>query len=175
MTNLGFKNLTVDNWLEPDKVSSSFVRISPVDGQAHPIAGNEWVCDILKPTLVESVPTEIRALFEVARGALVYGYFFYPLYTLAGEQLFRVAEAAVTLKCKAMGAPRSSTRTFEDKLKYLTSNKVVPEKERETWHAIRQLRNIASHPERQSIFPPGPVIGILERTAERINSLFSGT
>lgn len=158
MTNLGFKKLTADNWLEPDKVSSSFVRISPVDGQAHPIAGNEWVRDILKPSLIETVPTEIRVLFEVARGALAYGYFFYPLYTLAGEQLFRVAEAAITLKCKAITAP-DSIKTFQRKVNYLTFKKVIPEQEKEAWHAIRQLRNTASHPERQSILLPGSVIG----------------
>lgn len=129
MTNLGFKKLTVDNWLEPDKVSSSFVGISTVDGQVHTISGNEWVSCILKPNLIEAVPTEIRALFEVARSALAYGYFFYPLYTLAGEQLFRVAETAVNLKCKEMGAPRSKD-TFQKKSKLSYTNQSHPPTEK---------------------------------------------
>lgn len=174
MTNLGFKKLTVDNWLEPDEVSCSFVRISPTDGEAHPITGNEYVNDILKPSLIETVPMEIQALFEVARSALGYGYFFYPLYTLGGEQLFRVVEAAVAHKCKAMEAPRC-VRTFEKQVDYLILEKVIPEQEGQLWYAIRQLRNIASHPKSQSILPPGPVIGILERTAEKINALFRST
>lgn len=173
MTNIGFKKLTVDNWIEPDKVSSSFVGISTVDGQVHTISGNEWVSHILKPNLIEAVPTEIRALFEVARGALAYGYFFYPLYTLAGEQLFRVAETAVNLKCKEMGAPRSKD-TFQQKVNYLIQIKAIPQQKKETWNAIRRLRNMASHPELQSILPPGPVIGIVEGIANEINSLFSG-
>jgi hypothetical protein len=38
---------------------------------------------------------------------------------------------------------------------------------------LRELRNIASHPEDQSIYPPGPIIGILTQTVEDINKLFS--
>ena len=172
MTNLGFKKLTIENWLEPDKLSSSFVRISLVDEQVHPFAGNEWVRYILKPSLTETVPTEVRALFEVARGALVYGYLFYPLYTLAGEQLFRVAETAVILKCKALGAPRS-IKTFQKKVEYLTCNKVIPEQEKEDWRVIWKLRNKASHPEGQNIFLPSQMIEALKFIADRINSLFS--
>ncbi len=100
MKNLGFKKLTVDNWTEPDKVSTLFARFSPVDGQARPITGDEWMRHILKPNLIDEVPKDIRALFEVARGAIAYGYFFYPLYTLAEEQLYRVVEAAVTSSVK---------------------------------------------------------------------------
>ena len=44
------------------------------------------------------------------RGAMVYGYFLYPLYVLGAEQLFRVAEAAVTLKCEQMGAKTDRMR-----------------------------------------------------------------
>jgi len=32
-------------------------------------------------------------MYEAARASMCYGYFFYPLYTLATQQLFRVAEA----------------------------------------------------------------------------------
>ncbi len=172
MTNLGFKKLTVDNWTEPDKASSLFVRISPVDEQAHPITGDEWVRHILKPNLIEAVPADVRALFEVARGAIAYGYFFYPLYALAEEQLYRVVEAAVTFKCKEMGAPQK-IRNFWQKVNYLTDNKVIPKQEEELWHAIRKLRNMSSHPKFQTIISPGNAISTLERTAEKINFLFS--
>jgi len=171
-TSLGFKNLTVENWLEPDRISSSFVRISPDDGQAHAISGNDYVRSILKPRLIEGVPTDVRALFEVARGALVYGYFFYPLYTLAAEQLFRVMKTAATLKCDIIGAPRNVTN-FKQKIEYLCRKEVISEQQKARWHAARELRNIASHPQRQSIYPPGQAVGILERVAGQVNSLFS--
>lgn len=173
MTNLGFKKLTTDNWLEPDKISTSFVRISPINGQFHSITNNEWVQEISKPNLIETVPVEIQRLFEVARGALAYGYFFYPLYTLAGEQLFRVAEGAIIFKCKTMGAP-NSINTFQKKVEWLIRNGIIPKHEKGEWDAIRKLRNIASHPENQTILPPGPIISMLQRIAEKISFLFSG-
>lgn len=171
-TSLGFKKLTIDNWLEPDRISSSFVRISPADGQVHAVNGEDYVRAILGPKLIGWVPSDVRKLFEVARGALMYGYFFYPLYTLAAEQLFRVMETAASLKCKAMRAP-SNVRTFERKIEYLCRKEVISERQEARWHAARKLRNIASHPERQSIYLPGPAIGILERVADQVNSLFS--
>jgi hypothetical protein len=128
MTSLGFKKLTVANWLEPDQVSTIFATISP-DGESHTITGNEWGRRILEPKLVEAVPAEIQALFEVARGTLVYGYLFYPIYTLASEQLVRVVEAAVTHKCSVMRAPKS-VKKFTHKINWLIEKSAISESER---------------------------------------------
>ncbi|PWB50792.1 MAG: hypothetical protein C3F06_12115 [Candidatus Methanoperedenaceae archaeon] len=161
-----FKKITVDNWREPDEISSLFINV-PLD---------EWISIILEPNLREAVPIEIKKLFEVARGALVYGYFFYPLYTLGLEQLFRVAEAAVTRKCKTMEAPPAICKgDFQKKVKYLVELKVIPNQKEDIWNAIRGLRNIASHPQDQSILAPGEAIGKLSRIADEINSLFSNS
>ena len=119
------------------------------------------------------MPSDVQALFEVACGAMVYGYFFYPLYTLAAEQLFRVVESALAHKCKALGAPRSR-RTFEKRIEWLVEEGVISRPESTRWHAARQMRNAASHPECQMVLTPGNAIGILERVADDINSLFSG-
>jgi hypothetical protein len=172
MSKFGFKEITPRNWLERDDVLRGFVRMSP-SGQSIPLTGEDWLRHILKPKLLDSVPTDVQALFEVARGALIYGYFFYPLFTLAAEQLFRVAEAAVAHKCKALGAPKSK-ETFKKRIRWLVEEGVIPSSEFGRWGATRELRNAASHPERQSIFTPGQAIGTLEGIAMQINSLFSG-
>ena len=174
MTTLGFKKLTLDNWLQPDGASTTFGSISTIDGKPHPTTANERLGYILRPQLTEKVPIEVSALFEIARGALAYGYFFYPLYALGFEQLFRVVETAVSLKCKAIGAP-SKLRNFYGKLEWLILMKVISEEEKHTWHAVRDLRNISSHPENQMILPPGMVIGTMERIADKINILFKET
>ena len=119
----------------------------------------------------KAVPIQIHALYEVVRGAIIYGYLFYPLYTLGIEQLFRVAEAAVKEKCKEIGAPKS-IRTFEKRIDYLVNENVIPQEVKPTWDAVRKLRNFASHPEGQNLHPPGMVVGLLERTVNSINSLF---
>ncbi len=161
-----FKKITVDNWREPDEISSGFINVQ-ID---------EWISIILEPNLREAVPVEIKKLFEVARGALVYGYFFYPLYTLGLEQLFRVVEVAVTRKCTTIEAPRAICKgRFQQKVKYLVEMKVIPNQKEEIWNAIRGLRNIASHPQDQSILAPGEAIGKLARIADEINSLFSNS
>ena len=163
---IGFKKITFDNWREPDEISSMFITI--------PL--HEWMRFILKPNLIDVVPVEIKKLFEVARGALVYGYFFYPFYTLGLEQLFRVAEAAVTHKCKAMDAPHAICKDgFQEKIKYLVKMKAIPNQKEQKWTAIRKLRNIGSHPQDQSIFPLGEAIGKLASVADEINYLFKSS
>jgi hypothetical protein len=168
MAKFGFKEINQQNWLEPDEVR--FVKISP-DGIS-PMSGEDWLRHILVPKLLGTVPQDVQALFEVARGALVYGYFFYPLYTLAEEQLFRVAEAGVSHKCKVMGAPNSK-KNFAEKIEWLVNKGVIPETDIPVWKAIRVLRNSASHPERQSITTPGMAISLLEQVSEKINALFN--
>ena len=172
MTKFGFKEITPSSWLEPDDVLKGFVRVSP-DERPHTLTGEEYLRDILRPRLVQSVPTTVQALFEVARGGMAYGYFFYPLYTLAAEQLFRVVEAAVAHRCKALGTP-GSRRTLGKGIDWLVEGGVIPRPESARWHAARKLRNAASHPEGQMILTPGNAIGMLERIADDLNSLFSG-
>jgi hypothetical protein len=170
MGEFGFKKITLENWLEPDEVLKAFVKIT-LSG-VEPVTSNDLLDDILQPQLDEAIPREVKALFEVARGAMCYGYFFYPLYTLAYEQLFRVAETAVSLKCKALGAP-NKVKKFSQKVNYLIEKSVIPENEKLRWEGIRGLRNGASHPESQSIVTPGDALSTLRRMAMTINKLFN--
>jgi len=170
MTRFGLKEITLSNWLDPDDVLKGFVRLSP-NGQIT-LKGEDYLTYILRPNLHKSVPSDVQALFEVARGAMAYGYFFYPLYTLAMEQLFRVAEAAVKHKCSALRAPKS-TKTLKKRIDWLVNESIIPQTESALWHTVRHLRNMASHPEKQSILTPVYTLGILERIASQINSLFN--
>ena len=71
-----FKTLTSENWLTADPTSVIFVKLSHKDGTISQMTGEEWLALFLDPTLSKSVPENVRALFEVARGSLAYGYFF---------------------------------------------------------------------------------------------------
>jgi hypothetical protein len=170
MQNLGYKQITKETWLKPDRISASFLVSS--ETEIDDIKKGEMYLDmILEPRLKEEVPIEVKKLYEVARGALVYGYFFYPLYSLACEQLFRVGEAAITFRCKIF-SPRLAKRTFRKKIQFLFKQDILNDLEKTRWHALRDLRNITSHPIDQSIYAPGEVIGILAQLAEDINKLF---
>src|SRR4051794_31750552 len=104
MSEYGFKTITQENWRDPDPTNDVFVSILP--SGIRPTTIEDRVSDILKPTLSEAVPLEVRRLYEVARGAMVYGTLFYPLYTLAAEQLGRVAEAALSHKYASLNGPK---------------------------------------------------------------------
>jgi len=172
VSDLGFKQLTVENWLEKDRVNSYFVKLSLVDGHIRPIDGDDRVRALLAHSLKASVPVEVRRLFEVARGALAYGFYFYPLYTLASEQLFRVAEAAVTQKCRAIGI-KLKKNNFEQKIEHLYAAGMISNQERDSWHSIRKTRNLVSHPRFQNIIAPASALDLLEHIAARVNTLFS--
>jgi len=165
MSKLGFKEITEQNWREPDPVLNAF--------GLQPASGEEWLERILEPKLMDSVPQDVQALFEVARGVLVYGYFFYPLYTLGAEQLFRVADAGATHKCNSEGA--TSVDTFYKRVKWLADHNIIPQADVPHWDALRHLRNYSSHPEVLTLGVPRDAIYALHDVAEKINALFNGS
>lgn len=169
-TGLGFKALTLENWQQPDPVSSGYVTFDSGD-QPRPMTGDDWMYHILAIPLAETVPDELRRLFEVARGTMLYGWFFYPAYTLASEQVLRVAEAAVARRCQELEAPRS-VRTLGRRLAWLGQRGDLSAEDLERWDAVRHLRNLASHPQDQNVLLPGMVISQVRLLADAIGSLF---
>jgi hypothetical protein len=182
MTKFGFKEINQQNWLEPDDVMKAFSTTSPI-GVSDAITGEEWLGRALMPTLEDTVPHPVQALFEVARSALAYGYFFYPLYTLATEQLFRVAEAAVFHKCRALGAP-SSLKIFSARVNWLAENGFIDQtngstwtqlSDKKKWDLMRDGRNVGSHPKMQTLILPGAAMMFFQQVAQTINNLFALT
>jgi hypothetical protein len=170
MARLGFKRITWANWLEPDGALDGIMRPTS-NGVLVPLSSKDYLEDIYRPSLGDNVPEELHDLFEVARGAMSYGYFFYPLFTLAADQLFRIAERAIAMKCESIAAPKSK-KTFEEKIAYLRERAVLSEEDKRRWDGIRDLRNRSSHPDRQDILPPAVTIHLIATIAGRINSLY---
>ena len=171
MNQFGFKKITAKNWKQRDSLMSYFKGTDQA-GRTVKVSGGEWVEAILGPEIGKFVPDEIRSLFEVARGSMIYGYFFYPLFTLSAEQLFRVVDAAVAHKCKILNAPKSK-KTFYKRVEWLIENSVIDKADRIIWESARKLRNSTSHPTKQMILTPANAIGLLSSTAEHINKLFT--
>jgi hypothetical protein len=101
----GFKELSESNLVEMDDVWGSFVHFDSLNGIELP----DWFTEAKGIMLTNSVPREVRAMFEVCRGAIIYGWYFYPLLTVGTEQLFRLLEFAVRAKLKAMGIASSKS------------------------------------------------------------------
>ncbi|HLA95120.1 MAG TPA: hypothetical protein VK612_05315 [Pyrinomonadaceae bacterium] len=170
MANLGFKEINLENWSQPDSIHTFFVKLSPT-GEGLPMTAEDWIQPLLNPRLLKTVPNDVRDLFEVARGAMIYGYYFYPLWTLGTEQMFRVVDAAVSHKCGALGAPKSK-KGFADKVEWLEIMKAIASDDKETFSEIRKLRNSSSHPANQSIVSPSTAISLLRLVTKVINSIF---
>ncbi|MDQ6750398.1 MAG: DUF4145 domain-containing protein [Actinomycetota bacterium] len=168
---MAFKALTPNNWDRLDETNANFVRHSPIAGFV-PMNGNDWARAFLAVELTNEVPGEIRDLFAVARGALLYGWFFYPLFRLGEDQLHRVAEAAAARRYHDLGGPEQEPR-FARTIDWLVKHGAIPAEEKERWHAARELRNIGSHPKQQWQVPPGQALSILTVTAEAVNALFT--
>jgi hypothetical protein len=163
MSKLGFKEIDAHNWLTPDPIVLHFAGMD---------RATDYVETVLAPRLSANVPEDIRKLFEVARSAMLYGYLFYPLYTLGMEQLLRVGEAAVALKCEQLNMPKKGKK-FSDRIDWLAEKGIFNKREFSGWHTLRRLRNSASHPDTQSIVAPGSAIGMVGAVAEDINALFA--
>jgi len=167
-----FKTLSCENWQEPDPTSTTFWRLSQVVDRPLDMGGNDWAREFLAVEVKDHVPPSVRDLFAVARGALLYGWFFYPLFRLGEEQLYRVVEAAV-IACYRDLDGRKSDPTFEHAVGWLIEQGIIPADDQERWTATRTLRNRASHLEDQAVMPPGTVLAMLKATAHDINRLFA--
>ena len=166
------KRLTAENWLEPDPVSTLLGVMDRRDGSVRPLAPGDYVQPALQPQLGRMVPEDICDLYEVARGTLAYGFYFYPLLTLAADQCFRVAEAAVNLKAEELSCPKRVS-SFGAKIDWLVAAGAIPSHDQESWHGLRHLRNEGSHPRRQHIFTPGIAFNTFHHVAELVNTVFA--
>jgi hypothetical protein len=169
-TTLGFKTISIENWSQPDPVMNHFVNLS-TDGQTAPMTAEDWILPLMEPQLTHNTPAEIRRLYEVARGAAVYGILFYPLYTICAEQLTRVAEAAIKHRSASIPGCKT-TMSFDGRIKLLRSVGVIDQNDSDRWDCLRQMRNSACHLEDQSILMPGDAKDLIGLLAEQINRLF---
>jgi hypothetical protein len=77
----GFKRLSLDNWLTVDPTWAGIAMSSSL-----PNPSEAWVFDLVQSELSPAVPVNIRRLFQIARGTLVYSLMFYPLLTRRGRK-----------------------------------------------------------------------------------------
>ncbi len=170
-TEFGIKKLTAANWRERDPATKHFSR-SRADGSFSDLAEEDWLQSVLTIELSERVPAEVRKLFAVARGTILYGYFFYPLLTLGSEQLYRVHEAALRHKWLQISSEGKKDESFNNMLAQFGSRGLLDATQLRQWTAVRQLRNLTSHPNGQSIYLPSWAFQTIEVAADLIEALF---
>jgi len=166
-----FDKVNQDNWNKPDERTLTVFEITKMEDEVG-ATQEEMIEEILKPKLDKSVPIEVREVFEVARTVLVYGYYFYPFYTLGEEQLTRVLECAAYKKCEEINAPPGAMGNFHRHICHLSKQGIIEEDDKERWKACKDLRNEYSHLKRQNLIMPLQAIGTIKTATELINSLY---
>ena len=168
---LGFKKLTLENWQKPDEINKYFIKRNFSTGETKEITENDRTKLFLKYELSENVPINVRKQFETARGALLYGYYFYPLFALGIDQLYRVAESAITHKCVNLSLTNKDS-SYRKKLNQLKKHKIIDKDEFRKWESFRELRNLYTHSTSQSLYPHWEADFTLKSITKEINSLF---
>ena len=125
MNDLGIKLITVENWLEVDYVSAKLIGDNVGVQKRQIEASDLYIESIVQYNLTENVPIEIRRIFEVAKGAMAYGYFFYPLFAVGFEHICKVAEATIRIKCKMVDAPPEVGKNFMNGIEWLVKYKYI--------------------------------------------------
>lgn len=169
------KQLTAENWLEVDPVIASgvFVQMSLADGSVAPVTAQHWTNRLLAINLSAAVPDAVRTQVEIARGAMIYGSLFYPLFTLGLEQLFRITESAARLKAVELGV--SKDRPYHAILTDLHAVGALTDAEHREWTNVRRFRNATTHAEQAMILTPGAALGMFATIVGSINRLFAGS
>jgi hypothetical protein len=75
----GVKHLTTGNWLEPDPICLKFVEVNLATAASRQPTGDGWAERFLAVDLAPTVPSEVRDMWEAARGLLLYGWFYYAI------------------------------------------------------------------------------------------------
>jgi hypothetical protein len=171
-----FKRLTVDNWREPDEAAHAFREINLATGERREATADRWAERFLAVELSLQVPDAIRDMWVVARGMLLYAWFFYPLYALADDQLHRVADAAVLLRYQQADGPLDGRSgdwpALKARLDWLIAQGIIDKTVEQRWDAIRNLRNYGSHATYARIEMPIDALQSLGILAKEIDALY---
>lgn len=165
----GCKLLTTENYMKVDPFFES-VTWWAREPEKREERLKERIDEILSIQLQAAVPIEVRELFDVLKGSMIYGHFYRPIFTNISDQVYFVAEAAVYHRCKALGIEPS--KKYERNLGILKKRGIIPKDEWVMWDAKQDLRNRVAHKRHRSLNWPGNDIQILELMADDISRLF---
>lgn len=126
-----------------------------------------WLHHFTAVQLDSNIPASIRSMFETARGAMIYSYFYYPLATLGMEHCFRILELAVRVKAN----DEKGKFNYNGNIEKLKNAGEISHELADRLHAARSLRNGACHPDGKFLIDPGSALSQLRTTAEIVAEL----
>jgi hypothetical protein len=162
---LGFKRITAENITSLD-ITRLFGKYSDA----------EWIDLFNGPLLLDVVPEPVQRMFELARGTMIYGRYYYPLLTLGYAECTRTLEAGARHAAHLGGlAPEPHAQvklTYEKIIGKLHEAELISATTLERWSTGRLLRNSFSHQTTPTILPPSDASAKLRGTGQQLNQLF---
>lgn len=139
-------------------------------------ATETWVSEILRYEIPSCYPGVMQEQFDRARACIVYGCYYYPLFTLGVEELCRFYETALNEFLSKVGSSKSTMRkSFKEKVTWMENNQHFDEQTADRWRSIVGLRNAASHKSSCTTLPPNLALHQLSIAVELIDDLFFPT
>lgn len=167
---LSGSQLTEENYLERDSRLDGW-SVHGIGVLSH--TTDTWAQILLSIKPLVTLPTYLQDMFERAQGCMVYGCFYYPLFTLGIEELFRFSESALREAVKETGAPKSVQKMkYAPLIDWAHDNDFLTDSMHGRWHAGRSLRNSTSHKDSSLLLGPNDAAGLLSTTAELTDTLF---
>ena len=130
--------------------------------------------------LIDAVPDDVRAQFDVARNLMLYGWFVYEFYTISSHHAYTCLELGLRKACKALAGEGNPCKEIKKGnglgcyLTYLKERGIIPDgRYHEKIEAfLPMLRNSAAHGSdtllNYALAMPG-----LELVADLLNDVFS--
>lgn len=135
-----------------------------------------WIAWFDEVQLDTMVPEPVRRLFELARGTMIYGWFYYPLLSFGTEECTRCLEAGArhaAAIAKLCPEPEKQAKiAFYSIIEKLVNANLIDQAEFRRWDTGRELRNAAAHPTTPTILAPSDARATLALIADQLNSLF---
>ncbi|RFB04277.1 hypothetical protein DX908_02640 [Parvularcula marina] len=142
-----------------------------IGAYSHP--NEEWVRLVLEVSLSDELPDEILEMFDRARATMVYGCFYYPLFTNGMEEIYRIKEAALKEACREGNASRATIgKGYKSLIDWAHSQGFIADDDLVRWHAGRSLRNAVSHKDKAMLLGPNDALRTLDISKELIEKLF---
>jgi hypothetical protein len=188
-------------FLQPDDRSTSWTVVDWDSGQARPIALDDQYKIANGLSLAPQVPTEVQSDFGMVKMTFLYGWLYYPFYTVSEHLASMALEFALikrfpqnerdglkSLLKRAInrglvrddGFPslpkiQEAGRQYADDIEAITGVWPQPSTDRfvdALLDSIPKLRNESSHPSDHWIVPPGDALSSLRIVVEIINQLW---
>lgn len=166
----GHKRLSIGNHLELDPFFSSTTWWSNnIDERTKHL--NERIDEILAISMHPSVPADVRKMFDLLKGGMIYGFYYRPLFSLLGDQVYFIADAALHHKCKELKIDDKGWN-FKKRIAVLKKVGTIHTDEGVLWDAMLELRDSVAHQTHRPLNWPPNEVAQLETVADDVSRLF---